>query len=204
MEKIDTLNIFPIPIQIYRYELGIGKEVKYIENLEWRTNTGNFTSMDSYLNEHESLCNVTTFFKECLNDYCDTILNSDQRLSVTQLWANKNPKGSEHPIHMHPNSIVSGVFYLRQNPALPPIYFYNGNMDTFMLQPRENSCYTSEFVSLPCETGDLVLFPSSLLHSVPLNGSEEERMSLSFNTFSADVIGNKDHLSYLDIRKIVN
>tara|TARA_B110000467_G_scaffold52453_1_gene48019 strand:- start:169 stop:792 length:624 start_codon:yes stop_codon:yes gene_type:complete len=204
MEKMDLIGAFPIPIQIYRYEYSIEKELKYIENLEWRGNASNSTSMDGYLNEHESLNSVTSFFKECLNDYCDTILNSDQRLVITQQWANRNPKGSEHPIHTHPNSIISGVFYLRQNPTLPPIYFFNDNMDTFGLHPREHNCYTSGSFDVICESGELIMFPSSLRHSVPVNTGEEDRISLAFNTFCADVMGREDQVSLLDIRKIIN
>ena len=123
MEKIELISAFPIPIQIYSYEHSIEKELEYIENLkEWRDNASiqdlqisNYQSVDTYLNEHELFSNLTSFFKECLDDYVDRIINSDQKLVITQQWANKNPKGSEHPTHTHPNSIISGVFYLRQN-----------------------------------------------------------------------------------------
>ena len=63
---------------------------------------GNFKTKDSYLTKHESLKGITSFFKECIDDYCNTIINSEQRLVITQLWGNRNPKGSKHHEHVHP------------------------------------------------------------------------------------------------------
>jgi hypothetical protein len=33
---------------------------------------------------------------------------------------------------------------------------------------------------------------------------EEERISLSFNTFSVDALGNEETLTHLDLRSLVN
>ena len=49
-------------------------------------------------------------------------------------------------------------------------------------------------------SGELILFPSNLRHSVPRN-KEEERISLSFNTFSIDALGSEESLTHLDIRR---
>ena len=63
---------------------------------------------------------------------------------------------------------------------------------------------TDETFLLPCVSGELILFPSNLRHSVPVNHGEEERISLSFNTFSIDALGSKESLTHLDIRRIMN
>ena len=57
---------------------------------------------------------------------------------------------------------------------------------------------------LPCIAGELILFPSNLRHSVPTNMGEEERISLSFNTFSIDTLGSEENLTHLDIRRLMN
>jgi len=206
MKKDELLMVFPTPVQIYKYEDSIEKELKHIENIEWtpQVANGNFKTKDSYLTKHESLKNLTSFFKECINDYCNTIINSDQRLVITQLWGNRNPKGSKHHEHVHPNSIISGVFYLRQDPKLPPIQFSKSNQDSMKLDPRKYNHYNAETFLLPCTAGELILFPSNLRHSVPVNMGEEERISLSFNTFSVDALGSEENLTHLDIRRIMN
>jgi uncharacterized protein (TIGR02466 family) len=206
MKKDELLMVFPTPVQIYKYEDSIEKELKYIESLEWKEqpSNANFKSKDSYLTKHESLKGITSFFKECIDDYCNTIINSEQRLVITQLWGNRNPKGSKHHEHVHPNSIISGVFYLRQDPKLPPIQFSKANQHGMKLDPKKYNTYNAETFLLPCTAGELILFPSNLRHSVPVNMGEEERISLSFNTFSIDALGSKDNLTHLDIRSLMN
>jgi len=206
MKKDELLMVFPTPVQIYKHENSIEKELKYIEGVEWlpQVQNGNFKTKDSYLTKHESLKSITSFFKECIDDYCNTIINSEQRLVITQLWGNRNPKGSKHHEHVHPNSIISGVFYLRQDPKLPPIQFSQSNQHGMKLDPRKYNVYNSETFLLPCTAGELILFPSNLKHSVPINMVDEERISLSFNTFSIDVLGNKESLTHLDLRSLMN
>ena len=206
MKKDELLSVFPTPVQIYKYENNIEKELKHIESLEWKSQlaNGNFRSKDSYLTKHEQLKEIVLFFKECVEDYCNTIINSDQRLVITQLWGNKNPKGSKHHEHVHPNSIISGVFYLRQDPKLPPIQFSKSNQHAIKLDPRKYNTYNAETFLLPCTAGELILFPSNLRHSVPINQGDEERISLSFNTFSIDALGSEENLTHLDIRRIMN
>ena len=206
MKKDELIMVFPTPVQIYKYENNIEKELKHIERLEWKEQpaNGNFRSADSYLTKHEQLQKIVLFFKECIDDYCNTIINSEQRLVITQLWGNKNPKGSKHHEHVHPNSILSGVFYLRQDPKLPPIQFSKSNQESMKLDPRKYNTYNAETFLLPCTSGELILFPSNLRHSVPVNQGDEERISLSFNTFSVDALGSEENLTHLDIRRIMN
>ena len=206
MKKDELLMVFPTPVQIYKHEDSIEKELKYIEGIEWKQQVanGNFKTKDSYLTKHEQLKNIVSFFKECIDDYCNTIVNSEQRLVITQLWGNKNPKGSKHHEHVHPNSILSGVFYLRQDPKLPPIQFAKSNQEAMKLDPRKYNTYNAETFLLPCVSGELILFPSNLRHSVPMNQGDEERISLSFNTFSIDTLGSEESLTHLDIRRIMN
>ena len=51
MKKDELLSVFPTPVQIYKYENNIEKELKHIERLEWKEQpaNGNFRSSDSYL-----------------------------------------------------------------------------------------------------------------------------------------------------------
>tara|TARA_E500000075_G_C6848237_1_gene248641 strand:- start:92 stop:721 length:630 start_codon:yes stop_codon:yes gene_type:complete len=206
MKKDELLMVFPTPVQIYKYEDSIEKELKHVEGIEWKQQVANanFKTKDSYLTKHEQLKDLTSFFKECIDDYCNTIINSEQRLVITQLWGNRNPKGSKHHEHVHPNSIISGVFYLRQDPKLPPIQFSKSNQDSMKLDPRKYNSYNAETFLLPCTSGELILFPSNLRHSVPVNQGDEERISLSFNTFSIDALGSEESLTHLDIRRIMN
>ena len=204
--KEELLQIFPTPVLITKYQGDLSKELKYVDYLPYKEQKGNanFKSQDTYLMEIEELKNLKDFFYESLNNYTKNISQSEQRLVITQCWANKNPPGSKHHEHVHPNSILSCVFYLKQDKTLPPIQFSKSMQHAMKLDPKKYNNLNSETFLLPCVDGELLLFPSSLKHSVPTNMGKEARISLSFNTFSVDTLGSEENLTHLDIRKMMN
>ena len=204
--KDELLQIFPTPVLITKYKGSLVDELKHIDTLDWieQKANGNFKSKDTYLLKHEQFKNIKNFINESINKFTKNISQSDQRLVVTQSWMNKNPKGSKHHEHVHPNSIISGVFYFKQDPKLPPISFSKSIQSAMKLDPKKYNNLNSETFLLPCTDGELILFPSNLKHSVPINMSEEPRISMSFNTFSVDVLGSEDSLTHLDIRSLMN
>ena len=204
--KEELLQLFPTPLLIVPYEQPIDKELEYLKTISYREqqSNGNFRSDDSYLLRNEEFKNIKNFLGEAVDRYTKNVLNSKQRLVITQCWANRNPKGSKHHEHVHPNSIISGVMYFQINEKLPPIQFAKANQDGVKLDPIKYTHINSESFMLPCKPGELILFPSSLKHSVPINMSEEDRISVSFNTFCIDAIGSEQSLTHLDIRRLMN
>ena len=205
-EKDELLQIFPTPILITKYDGDISEEIKYVENLEYKDQkeNKNFRSKDSYLFKHEPLKKIKNFCGESLTKYTEKILNSKQRLVITQCWTNKNPPGAKHHEHVHPNSIVSGVFFFKIGGKLPPISFAKAIQGAMKLDPVKYNNVNAESFLLPCVPGELLLFPSNLKHSVPVNQSEETRYSMSFNTFCIDILGSENSLTHLDIRRMMN
>ena len=204
-EKDELLQIFPMPILSVKYEEDFSEETKYIENLEYteQKDNKNFRSIDSYLFKHEPLKKIKNFCGESLNKYTEKVLNSKQRLVITQCWTNKNPPKAIHHEHVHPNSIISGVFYFKIGNKLPPIQFQKTIQNVLQLDPVKYNNVNAETFLLSCVPGELLLFPSNLKHSVPINQSEETRYSMSFNTFGID-IGSEETLTHLDIRSMMN
>ncbi len=204
--KEELLQLFPTPLLIVPYEQPIDKELAYLKTISYRKQqqNGNFRSDDSYLLRNEEFKDIKNFLGEAINKFTTSILNTKQRLVITQCWANRNPKGSKHHEHVHPNSIVSGVMYFQINEKLPPISFSKDRQDGMKLNPEKYNHMNSETFMLPCKPGELILFPSSLKHSVPTNQGEEDRISVSFNTFCIDAIGSEQSLTHLDIRRLMN
>ena len=204
--KEELLQLFPTPLLIVPYEEPIDKELTYLKTISYREQqqNGNFRSDDSYLLYKEELKNIKNFLSESVDKFTKNVLNSKQRLVITQCWANRNPKGSKHHEHVHPNSIISGVMYFQINEKLPPIQFAKTNQDAIKLDPIKYNHVNSESFMLPCKPGELILFPSSLKHSVPINQGDEDRISMSFNTFSIDALGSEQALTHLDIRRMMN
>jgi len=204
--KEELLQLFPTPLLIVPYEEPIDKELAYLKTISYREQqqNGNYRSDDSYLLRKEELKNIKNFLEEAVNKFTTNVLNSKQRLVITQCWANRNPKGSKHHEHVHPNSIISGVMYFQINEKLPPIQFAKTNQHGMKLDPIKYNHVNSESFMLPCKPGELILFPSSLKHSVPINQGDEDRISVSFNTFCIDAIGSEQALTHLDIRRLMN
>ena len=203
-EKDELLQIFPIPVLITKYEHSIEDEFKFIEKLRYieQKENGNFKSDDTYLLKHNELALIKNFIYESLNKFTKNIYQTKQRLVVTQCWTNKTPPNSKHHEHVHPNSIISGVFYFRQSKTLPPIQFSKSIQEGIKLNPEKYNQLNSETFLLPMVDGELVLFPSSLRHSVPFNKGNETRYSMSFNTFCIDELGSRDSLTHLNIKEL--
>ena len=193
--KEELLQLFPTPLLIVPYEQPIDKELEYLKSISYREQqqNGNYRSDDSYLLRNEEFKDIKNFLGEAVNNFTTKVLNSKQRLVITQCWANRNPKGSKHHEHVHPNSIVSGVMYFQINEKLPPISFSKERQDGMKLHPIKYNHVNSESFMLPCKSGELILFPSSLKHSVPINQGEEDRISVSLIRFVLTLLDQKNH-----------
>jgi len=98
-------------------------------------------------------------------------------------WVNINYKHSYNNVHTHPGCWYSGVFYLqvpeetRGSGALQFLSGHSKHMSNFIHCSRRDS---DNFVVDPVE-GDLLLFPSAMLHYVEPNEVDFDRISIAFN-----------------------
>ena len=106
-----------------------------------------------------------------------------EAFEITGCWANIAPPGGQHAMHSHPNNYLSGVYYAKVPEGGNAIQFEDPRTQcNVMMPPRSEYNETnSGRVSMPVETGLLVLFPSWLIHSVGVNRGNTERVSVSFD-----------------------
>lgn len=105
-------------------------------------------------------------------------------LKMNSIWVNIMPRGSLHTSHIHPQSVISGTYYVDIPPKSSAIKFEDPRMAFFMNSPAlrpEARQERMRFFSLQPQPGDLILFESWLRHEVPLNNSQRPRLSISFN-----------------------
>ena len=206
--KDEVMGLFPIPLMICSYPFNYSKELEWIKKQECkRKNThqsglGNHQSTDTFILDNLELKRIKTFILTKLNIYVNQIHGSKQKLVVTQSWLNKAGKGESHHDHVHPNSLVSGVWYPAIDEQLPPIQFRNASQGDIDVKPEKWNNYNSLSFMLPLKAGELILFPSRQPHSVPANRSDKERISLSFNTWPKGDLGTIDTLTYLPLHKL--
>ena len=200
--NIETL--FPIPVGFFKFDEGLTEaEKQFLTEQPQRPNDGNTSSVDKYLLKQKKLNNLTTFIEKCAYEYFMATVcpKNDVRLRITQSWLNWTTPGQFHHKHAHPNSFVSGCFYVNANKDTDKIYFYRDGYQQIKFPPAEWNVFNSESWWFPVGTGDLIFFPSYLTHMVEPVGGEDTRISLAFNMFPVGHIGDEDQLTALYLGK---
>ena len=204
-EKEQVLQFFPTPGLITKYPDTIEEEFEFIQNLEYGekgSENGNTQTRDTYLLKHKELSKIKDFIYESLNKFTVGIWKTKQKLIITQSWCNKNLSNTEHPVHHHANSLVSGVFYFKQDITMPPIQFSRVDRQPLMPKIEENNMFNSQQIMFPMEDGELIIFPSNVWHAVLPNKSKNPRYSMSFNTF-ANELGWQENFTYLNTNELL-
>jgi len=195
--------LFPSVITVSDYIDTITNEQIYtIKNLEVQQNAGNDRSKDVYLLDKSVFKSLKTTFEEALNNYLKEILQTEPEVEIyiTQSWANFTGKNQFHHLHNHENSFLSGVFYVDANEE-DNIYFHSPIKDQYIIKvkPKNFNLYNSLCWSIPVKTGQLLIFPSTLLHEVVPKIENNNRISISFNTFIKGIIGDTEFLTELKL-----
>jgi hypothetical protein len=106
--------------------------------------------------------------------------------SLKEMWGNVLDTGGRQAMHNHANSFISGVAYLTRTHAEARTVFMKAPGGTeFSFKNDHAGVATGPYnadrwISMPPEPGDVVLFPSYLMHAVPANPGER-RITLAFN-----------------------
>jgi uncharacterized protein (TIGR02466 family) len=108
------------------------------------------------------------------------------RWLVKEIWVNVLQAGGSQTLHNHANCFASGVLYLTPSDSSARTVFTRSmGGSEFAFRNTHAGTQTSQFsaekwVAPPPSPGDLILFPSYLLHEVPVNQGAE-RVTLAFN-----------------------
>jgi uncharacterized protein (TIGR02466 family) len=106
--------------------------------------------------------------------------------SIKEMWVNVLDTGGHQAMHNHANSFISGVVYLTStHPSSTTVFMRSPGGTDFLFRNDHKGMTPSEFnadkwISPQPQPGDMVLFPSYLMHAVPPNQGER-RISLAFN-----------------------
>ena len=108
-----------------------------------------------------------------------------QKVKCSGMWAIINKKGNFNTEHIHPNSNLSGAYYVKAPKNCGKFKVTNPHsISRDKFPPRENPNELNRLVAEhEIEEGDLLIFPSYLPHSVLPNQSDDDRIVISFNIF---------------------
>ena len=106
-----------------------------------------------------------------------------KKYKITSMWSNILKPNEMNRPHTHCNTILSGVYYLESNPQAPPIHFYDPRAQAKVLIPKftQNTIENSDIWTYPSIVNRMLVFPSWLEHYVPVNNSNKNRISLSWD-----------------------
>jgi uncharacterized protein (TIGR02466 family) len=199
-----TINsIFPTPI--YMSKLGrklTPLELKFVDKnkKDIYKNDGNVTSNNNYILNEKPFTNIKKELDLIVKDYFEKVISPTDTITpyITQSWLNYTETNQYHHKHKHPNSLVSGVFYINCHEELDKIKFFRDD-DYKMIKPevKDWNLWNSETWWFPVKTCDIIMFPSSLTHMVETKEGNNTRISLAFNVFIKGTVGNNKNLTEL-------
>ena len=196
------MDLFPTPLYINNIDNPlINHQKDYLLNLPKIQNMGNLRSESGYIFEYSLFAELKKTIDEHIKEYVNIVYpGSNLNVYITQSWANYTEPNEFHHKHSHPNSFISGVFYVNAIKNEDMIKFYKDLPFIYQINHNQPNNYNSGDVAILVETGDLVLFPSNFTHNVPLTTSKETRVSVAFNTFIRGNIGDENSSTALYLR----
>jgi hypothetical protein len=114
------------------------------------------------------------------------IFGEDLDWLIKELWINVMEQDGSQSLHNHANSFISGVLYLTpSHPSAHTLFVKSLNGRDFCFNNTNSRSKIGPFnaekwASPAPQSGDVVLFPSYLLHEVPINRGPR-RETIAFN-----------------------
>jgi hypothetical protein len=177
---MNKLSLFETPLWITKLDLDLNSLENKIKLFSSKTESKKFSNVGGYQGHN--------FYDEILfNSISNCIpVNKDKPLENVSIysWVNINKKfnKNERHCHMHPDTLLSGVFYVKYPENSGLIRFYDPRGHLIQNQKDYNYYYNGyAYNYIYPEDNLLILFPSWLEHDVDENKSNQERISIAFN-----------------------
>ena len=107
-----------------------------------------------------------------------------KELKLEDIWINILHEGGMHASHIHPHSVISGTTYVAMPDGASALKLEDPRSARMMAAPVRRKDARQElrtFIYAKPVVGDVLLWESWLRHEVPMNMSEDDRISVSFN-----------------------
>ena len=188
--KKTTSKLFPVPL--WGFELDNSKEVNIsIENRVYEKSENEKTRYASNEGGWHSKGNMSDdpVMKPLLKfiEWAVNVLSIESGMKYSTykifLWTNLNRPGDYNTMHAHPDSQLSGAYYVKIPSGdcgtlrlYNPMYHYNYPNSQGYGEP-----FTMPRVDVINKEGSLLIFRSPIMHDVSRNYTQEDRISVSFN-----------------------
>jgi len=104
------------------------------------------------------------------------------RPKINECWVNVYGRGHAQEIHVHQNSVLSGIYYVKAPPGSSPTLFHSPMSDVMLEPPAiERNRLNNTIAGFDPVPGRMLLFRSCVRHSVLPHRIDEERVTIAFN-----------------------
>ncbi len=182
---------FWFPTQIYIKEFNLDNDQLAHDIVEWskqdpglsKTNVNGWHSKSDMHQKPEYKPLVDQLFEMQHEIFKEDCL-ADQPV-LGNMWANINPPGGFNRPHIHPNSLWSGVYYIKTPKHCGHLKLEDPKTRAEMVMPKRTTDQLPQHlwreVHYEPIAGRCIMFPSWLNHTVDPNLSTDIRISVSFN-----------------------
>lgn len=198
MSEIHINNLFPTPVMRVENFLTQEQCANLISLIKTQAEQSN--SVDDRLSHtgvihpatNQTYADVCTQTEPYLRDFGFLLFGENLSWTVKEMWMNRLKTGGHQTMHTHANSFVSGILYLTDpHPSTHTIFHKPmGGKDFIFSNSHAESAITpynaERWVASDVNQGDMVLFPSYMLHAVPENQGGE-RITIAFNALPESI-----------------
>jgi hypothetical protein len=192
----EVIGLFPTPFMRVSGALGsdlVAALVRHFSALASRDNNSSPNlSHTAMLRPDDSplLVEAARLVTPKLADFGALLFGERLGWALKEMWVNVLDTGGRQAMHNHANSFISGVVYLTPtHPDARTVFMKSPGGYDFAFKNDHAGTITGPYnadkwISPAPDPGDLVLFPSYLMHAVPPNPGAR-RITLAFNAIPA-------------------
>jgi uncharacterized protein (TIGR02466 family) len=121
---------------------------------------------------------------EKIEPYVKTVAETwgiKKSITLKNFWINQHDQYDYGMSHLHPEGLISGVYYIQVPNNSGRIVFERPDIQESFFEGDIINQYNYKEFSVDSAVGTCILFPSYLKHRIEQNLSTESRISLSFN-----------------------
>ncbi len=189
-------EFFPTPIWTVDLEPGFASQLnaKLLADIERMTSPrppmppGGTWQTDTDMHKRPQFKELTDVLRKAIGGALRFLELDYKDFVLTACWANFNPTGGQNSAHTHPNNYISGVYYVSIPTGADVIEFTDPRPAAVanMARAKTLNRFNGNRMTVQVKPGRIVLFPAWLSHSVPLNRTNQERVSIAFNATFTD------------------
>ena len=188
----EVIGLFPTPFMRVSGTLGRDLVTRLVEHFSAAADQANNSSTNlshtTMLRPSDSplLVDAAALITPLLTDFGALLFGERLGWSLKEMWVNVLDTGGRQAMHNHANSFISGVVYLTPTHPDARTVFMKSPGGTDFAFKNDHAGIASgpynadKWISPLPKPGDLVLFPSYLMHAVPPNPGER-RITMAFN-----------------------